>query len=81
MVKGDDNVADVRIRLRRLRAELDLTQKEFAKLINMSISTYRKKETGESPFTLKEAYLIAKIANKSIDEIFLRASDRKGHNI
>ncbi|WP_404989327.1 helix-turn-helix transcriptional regulator [Clostridium culturomicium] len=62
---------DVKVTLRKLRIELDVTQKEFAKLINLPVSTYRKKENGESKLSLEEALLISKIANKSVDEIFL----------
>lgn len=69
---------DIKISLRTLRAELNVTQEKFAKLISMPLSTYRKKEAGESPFTLDEAYLIAKISNKSVDEIFLKSSNRNG---
>ncbi len=72
---------EVRISLRTLRSELDVNQAQFAKLINMPLSTYRKKETGESPFTLEEAYRISKIAKKSIDEIFLKSSDRVGQKL
>ena len=61
---------DIKKNLRRLRVELDLTQKEFAKLIDMPLSTYRKKEKGESNFTIEEAYTIASATSKSIDEIF-----------
>lgn len=72
---------EVRISLRTLRSELDVNQAQFAKLINMPLSTYRKKETGESPFTLEEAYRISKIAKKSIDEIFLKSSDQVGQRL
>lgn len=61
---------DIKISLRKLRAELDISQEKFAELINMPVSTYRKKEKGESQFTLNEAYHIAKTCNKSVDEIF-----------
>ena len=63
---------NIRKSLRILRSELDVNQKQFAKLINMPIPTYRKKEKGESPFTLEEAYRIAKVAKKTIDEIFFK---------
>lgn len=72
MVKGGDKVPEVRISLRMLRSELDVNQEQFAKMINMPFSTYRKKEAGKSPFTLEEAYRIAKITKKSIDEIFFK---------
>ena len=73
MVEGGDKMPDIKISLRMLRAELDVTQEKFAELINMPLSTYRKKEKGESPFTLKEAYSIAKACNKSVDEIFFKS--------
>lgn len=63
---------DIKISLRMLRAELDVNQEKFAELINMPVSTYRKKENGESKFTLNEAYCIAKVCNKSVDEIFFK---------
>lgn len=62
---------DIKKNLRRLRVELDLTQKDFAKLIDMPLSTYRKKEKGETNFTIEEAYTIANSVSKTIDEIFL----------
>lgn len=65
-----NKLPDIKKNLRRLRVELDLTQKEFAKLIDMPLSTYRKKEKGETNFTIEEAYIIASAASKSIDEIF-----------
>lgn len=61
---------EIKKSLRVLRAELGLTQEEIAKLINMPLSTYRKKENEESQFTLQEAYSIANVTSKSIEEIF-----------
>jgi DNA-binding XRE family transcriptional regulator len=72
MVEGGDKMPDVRISLRTLRAELNVTQEKFAKLIEMPLSTYRKKEKGESPISLDEAYLIASMSNKSVEEIFFK---------
>ena len=66
-----NKLPDIKKNLRRLRVELDLTQKEFAKLIDMPLSTYRKKEKGETNFTIEEAYTIANSVSKTIDEIFL----------
>ena len=66
-----NKLTDIKKNLRRLRVELDLTQKDFAKLIDMPLSTYRKKEKGETNFTIEEAYTIANAVSKSIDEIFL----------
>ena len=66
-----NKLSSIKKNLRRLRGELDLTQKEFAKLIDMPLSTYIKKEKGETNFTIEEAYTIANAVSKSIDEIFL----------
>ena len=57
-------MSSIKKNLRRLRGELDLTQKEFAKLIDMPLSTYRKKEKGETNFTIEEAYTIANAVSK-----------------
>lgn len=65
-------MTDVRIKLRTLRSALDVTQEQFAKLINMPISTYRRKEAGLTPINLDEAYKIAEVSNKSIEEIFFK---------
>ena len=65
-----NKLPDIKKNLRRLRVELDLTQKDFAKLIDMPLSTYRKKEKGETNFTIEEAYTIANAVSKTIDEIF-----------
>lgn len=57
-------------KLKGLRVEKDLTQEEFAKLIKMPISTYRRKENGESSINIEEAFLIAQVLGKDITEIF-----------
>lgn len=57
-------------KLKAARAENGLTQIELAKLIEMPISTYRRKESGESEFTVNEALKISKVLNKSLEEIF-----------
>lgn len=41
-------------RLKALRAERGMTQKDMAKTLNMNVDTYRKKENGKRDFTLKE---------------------------
>lgn len=61
---------ELKKKLKVLRVSLGLTQEEFAKIIDIPISTYRKKENGESKFTLDEAYKISKIANGTIEEFF-----------
>ena len=41
-------------RLKALRAEKEMTQSDMARILNMNVATYRKKENGERDFTLKE---------------------------
>ena len=59
-------------RLKGLRVEFGLTQKELAKLINMPISTYIRKELGNTSFTVEEAFKLSEIFKKPINEIFLQ---------
>ncbi|WP_418223530.1 helix-turn-helix transcriptional regulator [Clostridium isatidis] len=66
-------------RLKGIRVEQNLTQEELAKLIKMPISTYRRKENGESPITLDEAFKISKILGKNVEEIFLQAKFPNGN--
>ncbi|HAU5225091.1 TPA: helix-turn-helix transcriptional regulator [Clostridioides difficile] len=57
-------------KLKAVRVEIGLTQKQLAELINMPLSTYRKKEQGQTQFTIKEASKIAYVLNKNPTEIF-----------
>lgn len=57
-------------RLKGLRVERNLTQEDLAKLINMPITTYRRKENGESPISLEEAYKIATVLDSNMEDIF-----------
>lgn len=41
-------------RLKALRAERGMTQKDMAEVLDMNVDTYRKKENGKRDFTLKE---------------------------
>ena len=59
-------------RLKGLRVEHNLTQEEFASWINMPISTYRKKELGQSQINLDEAYKISQLFGESIEDIFFK---------
>ena len=61
---------DIKRKLRCLRAKLGLNQDEFARFVDIPLSSYRKKESGKTKFTLDEAYRISKIANKSVEELF-----------
>lgn len=57
-------------RLKGLRIENDLSQKDMAKLIGISCSSYQRKESGENQFLLTEADKIAKVLKKEIRDIF-----------
>lgn len=56
--------------LKSLREENDLTQEFLANLIGVSLPNYCKKENGTIKISLKEARIIAKFFNKTIEEIF-----------
>lgn len=68
-----------------LRKEKKVSQKNMAKLINVSLATYARKERGEYPFDADEMFKIARFFNKKIEDIFLPRSyqigNKKGINI
>ena len=54
-------------RIRALREDNDLTQKEVASILNMSQTGYSKYETGENDIPTKILIDLAKYYNTSID--------------
>lgn len=56
--------------LKGLRVMKGLTQDDMAELLNISVKTYSRKESGNSDFTLTESKTIADLFEKTIDEIF-----------
>lgn len=54
-------------RIRALREDNDLTQKEIASILNMSQTGYSKYETGENDVPTKILIDLAKYYNTSID--------------
>ena len=52
-----------------IRANLGLSQKEFAKMLDIPLSTYQLKEQGKSPWKYKEIVRIAEIAQINISMI------------
>ena len=56
--------------LKSLRALNGLTQVDMAKVLNISVQTYNRKELGQREFTLQESKIIADMFKKSIEEIF-----------
>ena len=51
----------MKLKVKAIRANLNMSQKEFADILGMYLSTYQKKEQGISPWLFEE---IVKIANK-----------------
>lgn len=48
-----------------------ITQIEMARELGISDRTYINKETGRSEFTAKEMFLVARVLQKKVSEIFL----------
>jgi putative transcriptional regulator len=64
-------------KLYELRKEKKMTQAQISKLLNISRTSYGKKERGIQPFNADEMFILAKMFNKTMDEIFL---PKKHHN-
>ncbi|RDW17599.1 transcriptional regulator [Oceanobacillus arenosus] len=60
-----------------LRKQHKLTKKDMAHVLKINPKTYSMKEDGLSDFKYKEIFLIAKMFNRNIDEIFLPPNIRK----
>lgn len=58
-----------KLSIKAIRANLDMTQEEFAKAIGMPISTYRLKEQGKSDWTYKEVIAISEFAKIPLSKI------------
>lgn len=57
-------------KLRSVRAEHGMTQKEVSELLEISQTNYSKKETGEVPFLLREAIKLSELFNIPVEELF-----------
>lgn len=57
------------IRIRELREDNDLTQKQLAKILNMSQTGYSKYETGENDIPTQILVKLSKIYGTSVDYI------------
>lgn len=60
--------------LKSARAKKGLSQRDMAQKINSTLSTYWKKETGETPFNQKEmkmVMLVLDLKPEEVVEIFL----------
>ncbi len=56
--------------IRSLRSYKKLTQSEMAKILNLSIVSYNKKENGKVPFTLEEVKKMSEYFNVPIENFF-----------
>ena len=54
-------------RIRNLREDADLSQRQIAEIINMHKTTYARYETGEREIPLNIAILLAKYYKVSLD--------------
>lgn len=61
------NNGNIYHRIRALREDHDLTQKEIAKILNMSQTGYSKYETGENDIPTKILIQLAKHYHTSVD--------------
>ena len=57
------------LEIKGARTRLGYTQKQMADLLNMSVHSYRKKESGHYKFTEKEKFEVGKILNLSIEQL------------
>lgn len=56
--------------IRSLRSYKRLTQSEMAKILNLSIVSYNKKENGKVPFTLEEIKILSEYFKVPIESFF-----------
>lgn len=59
--------------LLKLRKEFGYSQKDVAKILNISIEAYRNKELGKSQFKMNEMFLLSDLFGEDISDIFLEA--------
>lgn len=67
-------------RLRDLKEDADLTQKQVAQLIGVSINHYGKYERGETDIPFEKAIILAEYYNVSLDYIAGRTNYKQGIN-
>ena len=58
------------MRLYVARKERDIYQKDIAKQLGMHPQTYYEKESARKDFTLKEAQMLAKIFDCTLNDLF-----------
>lgn len=67
-------------RLKDLREDKDIYQKEIAKLLNISQQYYSEYENGKRPIPVEYLIILAKFYNTSIDYITSITNDEKPYS-
>lgn len=60
-------------KIKMYRLAKDINQEDLANLLNITLTTYNKKETGKAEFTLSQAKKIADFFNTTIDDLFFNS--------
>ena len=64
-------------KIRKLRTDKELTQEEFARLLNISRQTLISIEDNNDNISLNLAFKISKVLNKDINEIFIEMEEKE----
>lgn len=64
-------------RLKEIREDKDLLQKDVAKILNVSQQTYSRYETGEISIDKNSLIILADYYNTSVDYLLCRTDERK----
>ncbi len=67
------------IRLKEIREDRDLTQKEIAKILNMTQVQYSRYETGVRLIPIDKLNILANYYNTSVDYLICRTDERKSY--
>lgn len=70
----------MKLRIRDLREDKDLTQKELAKILNVSQQTYSRYETGEIVIDIHSLIKLSSFYNTSIDYLVGLTNEIKPYN-
>lgn len=68
------------LRLKEIREDKDLLQKDVAKILNMSQVQYSRYETGLRLIPLDKLNILADFYNVSLDYLVCRTDERKPYN-
>lgn len=60
--------------IKSLRVKKQMTQSDVAKVLNMPITTYIRKENGKANFTIWEALDLSNLLQEPVEKIFLPSS-------